>query len=226
MITTAKIQSYDGEQLVVLPYSPLAREILQKRSTDVEIKLWDGREISPVQRRKIYATIRDISSWCGHEPEELKQYFKWNFCSLDGRENFSLSDVDMTTAKEFISYLIEFCFYNNVPTQDSMLDRTDDIGKYLYLCLEHRKCAVCNKKADVHHVDRVGMGRNRDEIIHVGMDAVALCREHHNEAHISGDRSFFEKYHIYGIKLDEYLCKVLKLNYKSGDKNGILKAPY
>ena len=129
MITTAKIKSYDGENLVVLPYVPLTREILQKRSSDVEIRLWDGREISPVQRRKIYATIRDVSAWSGHEPEELKQYFKWNFCSMDGRENFSLSDVDMTTAREFISYLIEFCFYNNVPTQDSMLDRTDDIGK-------------------------------------------------------------------------------------------------
>lgn len=224
MITTAKIKSYDGENLVVLPYVPLTREILQKRSSDVEIKLWDGREISPVQRRKIYATIRDVSAWSGHEPEELKQYFKWNFCSLDGRESFSLSDVDMTTAREFISYLIEFCFYNNVPTQDSMLNRTDDIGKYLYLCLEHRKCAVCNKKADVHHVDRVGMGRNRDEIIHLGMEAVALCREHHNEAHMMGDRSFFEKYHIYGIKLDEYLCKVLSLNYDTGDKNGLLRA--
>lgn len=224
MITTAKIKSYDGENLVVLPYVPLTREILQKRSSDVEIRLWDGREISPVQRRKIYATIRDVSAWSGHEPEELKQYFKWNFCSLDGRENFSLSDVDMTTAREFISYLIEFCFYNNVPTQDSMLDRTDDIGKYLYLCLEHRKCAVCNKKADVHHVDRVGMGRNRDEIIHLGMEAVALCREHHNEAHIMGDRSFFEKYHIYGLKLDEYLCKVLSLNHDTDDKNGLLRA--
>lgn len=224
MITSAIITEYDGEKMVVIPAEPLEREILRKRIRQVEINLWDGRSISPVQRRKIYATIRDVSQWSGHEPEYLKQYFKWNFCSIDGRDDFSLADVDMTTAKEFISYLIEFCFYNNVPTMDSMLDRTDDIGKYLYLCLEYRKCAVCNKKAEVHHVDRIGMGRDREKICHVGLEAIALCREHHDEAH-RDEKRFFKDNHIYGIKLDEYLCKKLNLNYNTGDKNGILIAP-
>lgn len=135
MITSAKITEYDGQKLVVIPSESLEREILRKRIRECEITLWDGRRISPEQRRKTYAIIRDISEWSGHEPEYLKQFFKFNFCSIDGREDFSLSDVDMTTAKEFITYLIEFCFYNNVPTMDSMLDRTDEIGKYLYLCL-------------------------------------------------------------------------------------------
>lgn len=224
MITSAKITEYDGEKLIVIPAVPLEREILRKRIKQVELHLWDGRSISPEQRRKTYALIRDISEWSGHEPEYLKHYFKWNFCSIDGRENFSLSDVDMTTAKEFISYLIEFCFYNNVPTRDSMLNRTDDIGKYLYLCLEYRKCAICNERAEVHHVDRIGMGRDREHICHVGLEAIALCREHHDEAH-RDEKKLFENNHIYGIKLDEYLCKKLNLNYNAGDKDGILTAP-
>lgn len=224
MITSAKILEYDGEKLVCLPTDSLKREILQKRIREVELQLWDGRRISPEQRRKIYATIHDISEWSGHEPEFLKQYFKWNFCSIDGREDFSLSNVDMTTAKEFINYLIEFCFYNGVPTRDSSLDRTDDIGKYLYLCLEYRKCAICNAPADVHHVDRVGMGGNRDKICHVGMRAIALCREHHNLAHTK-EKQLFEEYHIYGIKLDEYLCKILNLKHTNGDKGLLLRAP-
>ena len=225
VITSGRIIEYDGEKLVVIPADDLEREILRKRIRSVELTLWDGRRISPEQRRKTYAIIRDISEWSGHEPEYLKQYFKWNFCSIDGREEFSLSDVDMTTAKEFISYLIEFCFYNDVPTQDSMLDRTDDIGKYLYICLEYRKCAVCNKRAEVHHVDRIGMGRDREHIVHAGLEAVALCREHHNEAHTQGEKEFFAKYHIYGIKLDEYLCERLNLNYNKSDRADILKAP-
>lgn len=224
MITSAKITEYDGQKLVVIPSDSLEREILRKRIRECEITLWDGRRISPEQRRKTYAIIRDISDWSGHEPEYLKHFFKFNFCSLDGREDFSLSDVDMTTAKEFITYLIEFCFYNNVPTQDSMLDRTDEIGKYLYLCLEYRKCAICNKQADVHHVDRIGMGGNREEIVHVGMKAIALCREHHQMAH-TDEKTLFESNHIYGIKLDEYLCDKLNLNYNNGDKDGILRAP-
>ena len=224
MITSAKITEYDGQKLVVIPSEALEREILRKRIRECEIRLWDGRSISPEQRRKTYAIIRDISQWSGHEPEELKAYFKFNFCSIDGREDFSLSDVDMTTAKEFITYLIEFCFYNNVPTMDSMLDRTDEIGKYLYLCLEYRKCAICNKHAEVHHVDKIGMGSNREEIVHVGLEAVALCREHHQMAH-NDEKSLFESNHIYGIKLDEYLCEKLNLNYYAGDKGGILRPP-
>lgn len=210
MITTAKIIGYDGVNLIVVPFEPIDREMMQKQVNSIEIRLNDGRTISADQRRRIFATIRDIGLWSGHEPEYLRKFLTWDFRSIDGRDNFSLSSVDMTTAREFIDYLIEFCFYHDVPTKDVLLNRTDDIDKYLYLCLEHRKCAICNKKAEVHHIDRIGMGRNRETIIHVGMEAIALCREHHAMAH-SDESSLFDKHHVYGIQLDEYLCKKLKL---------------
>lgn len=35
-----------------------------------------------------------------------------------------------------------------------------------------RKCAVCGRRAELHHVDRVGMGRDRREICHIGMQAL------------------------------------------------------
>ena len=210
MITTAKIVGYDGEILSIKPLVPIDRELLQKQVDVIEIRLTDGREISAEQRRKIFALVRDIATWCGHEPEYIRQYTEFDFRLNNGLEPFSLSDCDMTTAKDFISYLIDFCFMHGVPTRDTLLNRTDDIGKYLYSCLEYRRCAVCNEKADIHHTDAIGMGRNRDEIIHKGMEAIALCRKHHQEAHIRG-KAFFEEYHIYGIKLDDYLCTVLKL---------------
>lgn len=100
-----------------------------------------------------------------------------------------------------------------VPTKDSLLTQTDDIGKYLYLCLENRRCAICNQPAEVHHVDRVGMGRDREAIVHVGLNAIALCRRHHEEAH-RREKALFADYHIYGIELDRHLCKVLSLNQK------------
>lgn len=210
MITTAKIVSYDGEYMTIKPLGAIDRELLQKQVNSVEIRLADGREISADQRKKIFAIVRDISVWCGHEPEYIRSYTEFDFRLKNGLEPFSLSNCEMTTAKEFISYLIDFCFTHRVPTKDTLLNQTDDISKYLYLCLEHRRCAVCNAKADVHHIDTVGMGNNRNEISHIGKYAIALCRKHHIQAHQQG-KSFFEKWHIYGIKLDAYLCDKLNL---------------
>ena len=104
MITTAKILKYDGEHLLLVPDEKLDREIVQKHIGSVEIRLNDGRTISAIQRKKIFALIRDISLWSGHEPEYIRQYFTWDFCQKYGCGWFSLSDADMTTAKDFITY--------------------------------------------------------------------------------------------------------------------------
>lgn len=210
MIATAKIVGYDGEVLRVKPLVAIDRELLEKQVGEIEIRLTDGREISGEQRRKIFATVRDIADWCGEEPEHIRKFTSFEYCTMNGIMPFSLSDCDMSTAREYITYLIDFCFRHGVPTRDTLLNRTDDINKYLYTCLAHRRCAVCNKQADVHHVDAVGMGRDRAKINHSGMEAIALCREHHREAHTRG-QAFFDKYHIYGIKLDDNLCKILNL---------------
>lgn len=215
MILTAKITGYDGRTLEVIPDTPIDRELLKKQIHTVELRLDDGRHISAEQRKKIFAMIRDISEWSGHDPEPLRQLMTWDFVMERGMEWFSLSTVDMTTAKEFINYLIDFCFRMDIPTKDTLLHETDDISRYLYLCLEHRKCAVCNDPAEVHHVDRVGMGRDREQIVHEGLNAIALCRRHHDMAHTNESR-LFERNHIYGIKLDKHLCEVLNLK-KQGD---------
>jgi hypothetical protein len=211
MITTAKIVAYDGDTLLIRPTVPVDREMIQKQVDTVEIRLTDGREISADQRRKVFALVRDIAVWSGHEPEYIRAHTTFNHCVLRGIEPFSLSNCDMSTAREYISYLIDFCFTHNVPTRDTLLNQTDDIGRYLYSCIEHRRCAVCNAKADIHHVNAVGSGRDRNRISHIGLEAMALCRQHHVEAHTMGDKAFGDKHHIYGIKLDAYLCEKLNL---------------
>lgn len=213
MITEGRIISHEGNRLTIECRDPIERVLEQKRVRTVEVRLDDGRAISASQRRKIFALVRDISLWSGHDPEYLRQYLTWDYCLKKDVEPFSLSNTDMTTAKEFITYLITFCFEHNVPTKDTLLNETDDIGKYLYLCLEHRKCAICNAPAQVHHVDRIGMGRDREEVVHVGLRAIALCPIHHDEAH-RDERRLFQRYYIYGIKLDQYLCKRLRLRTK------------
>lgn len=214
MITTAKVLRLDDKRILLEPDEPINREIVQKKITTVELRLDDGRTISVVQRKKIFALIRDIALWSGHEPEEIRSFLTWDFVSKsEDLQYFSLSDVDMTTARLFIDYLIEFCFMHSVPTKDTLLNQTDDISKYLYLCLKYRRCAICNAPAEVHHVDRVGMGRDREKIVHIGLLAIALCRIHHNDAH-QDEKRLFEENFVYGIKLDRYLCERLSLNTK------------
>ena len=180
--------------------------------TSCMVEFSDGRTITPDQRKKAHAILGEISDWNGDLPEYIKEIMKYGFIEAKGGDYFSLADCSVTTAREFINYLIDFCFFNNVPTRDTMLNRTEDIGHYLYSCLANRKCAVCNAKAEIHHCEgsRVGMGFDRKDINNVGRSAIALCRKHHHQAHNS-EKDFFEKYHIYGIKLDEYLVRKLRL---------------
>lgn len=212
MIVTAKVIGYDGKNMVVIPDAPIDKELIQKQINRVEIRLNDGRTITAEQRKKAYATIRDISDYSGHAPEFLKEWFKYEYIIKTGGKYFSLSDCSVTVARQYINVLIDFCLHYGVPLYEPMTNRTDDIDAYLYMCLYYRKCAVCGRAADVHHVtgSKIGMGVDRDKAHHVGREAIALCRTHHNEAH-SREKEFFEENHIYGIKLDETLCERLNL---------------
>lgn len=212
MTVTAKIIGYNGKNMIVVPDVLVDRELIQKQINRVEIRLNDGRTITADQRRKAYATLRDIADYSGHEPEYLKEWFKYEYMIKTGGEYFSLSDCSVTVAREYINVLVDFCLRHGVPLYEPMTERTDDIGAYLYMCLYYRKCAVCGRAADVHHVtgSKLGMGADREKAHHLGREAIALCRKHHNIAH-TNENDFFKENHIYGIKLDETLCERLNL---------------
>ena len=170
-----------------MPELAIDREITRQEIQTVEIRLFDGREISPEQRRKIFAIIGDIAWYSGHEPEYLRKLLTLEFVKDKGCEFFSLSNCEKSTATDFISWLIDFCFRWCVPTEDTLLMQADDIGKYLYSCLEHRKCAVCNAPADLHHVEADGMGRERNQTLQERGDERELRRKHRTEEHAHGD---------------------------------------
>ena len=211
MTITGYIKGYDGKALTIV--APLEDDYLvtKRNTTECEIRLDDGRSISADQRKKIYATMRDISSWSGHMPEEVKALMKYDFIAKTGHEYFSLSDCDMTTANEFLAHIIEFCIEWGIPCEDNLLDRSPDAGRYLYACLIHKKCCISGEKAELHHVDHVGMGRDRKEITHAGMKVLPLTRKYHTEAHTIGEKTFEDKYHIFGIRMDADLCRIWKV---------------
>lgn len=213
MILTGQIVGSTETEILISASYP--NYLVEKLHLDtVEIIIKDGRNISTDQRKKIYATLRDISLHTGHEIEDLKSIFKANYIAKTGDEWFSLSNVDMTTASKFLQFLVDFCLVWSIPSKDSYLDRSPDVGRYLYMCLATRTCAICGKRAEVHHAgeDRIGMGRDRDQISHLGKKAVALCQGHHEfMIHTMPESEFFEKHHIWPIRLDEHLCKQLGL---------------
>lgn len=207
------ITDYDGEILTIEALFPLKYLIEKQGVKDCEIRLNDSRHISTDQRKKIYATLRDISLWTGYCPDEVKDVMKYDFISKTGAEYFSLSNVDMTTAREFLTHLIDFCIEHGVPTDESLIERAPDVGRYIYKCLVEKKCCLSGQKAELHHLDAVGSGRNRKDIIHLGMEVLPLSRKYHEECHRIGKKTFCEKYHVFGIRMDKELCGIWKVKH-------------
>ena len=200
---------------------PNIEQALRRGFLKVEIILWDGRRISPEQRRKCYALLGEIAEYTdgirtAEAVDEQKRLLKMEFMlkrmEATERRMFSLSDCDMSTAREFITYLIDFIIANDIPTRVPLIDNCDDIAAYMYACTMHRKCAVCGKAADIHHCEgsRIGAGVDRTKVHQLGREVLPLCRVHHTELHAMPESEFIAKYHLQKIKLDEALCKRLK----------------
>jgi hypothetical protein len=200
---------------------PNIEQALRRGFLKVEIILWDGRRISPEQRRKCYALLGEIAEYTdgirtAETVDEQKRLLKMEFMlrrmEATERRMFSLSDCDMSTAREFITYLIDFIIANDIPTRARLIDNCDDIAAYMYACTMHRKCAVCGKAADIHHCEgsRIGAGADRTKVHQLGRDVLPLCRVHHTELHAMPESEFIAKYHLQKVKLDEQLCKRLR----------------
>lgn len=210
-----------GVLTIRAPVPDIARAIVRKYKT-AEIILPDGRRITPEQRRKCYALLGEITEYVDgvrttEGVEEQKEFFKVEFMlrrmQAAERKMFSLSDCDMSTAREFITYLIDFIIKNDIPTRFPLIEQCEDIQRYVYACLLNKKCAVCGKHADLHHygADKIGMGNNRQQVSHIGRQALPLCREHHTEAHTMGDVAFAQKYHLEPIEIDKKIAKIYGL---------------
>lgn len=220
-----RIVDYDErrkEVIIRAPYTDFPA-LCRREYKEVDITLIDSRPLSAAQRRNCYAMIREIATWCGDTPEAIKEALKLDFWCGEllqmSDRLFSLSDAPMSVVAAFQKWLARFIVRNEVPTRKPMLDYVDDVDDYVYACLVEKKCPICGKKADLHHVDAVGMGRDRTEIIHEGMEVMPLCREHHTEMHTIGKGDFFNKYHLSnGIIADKTICRIYGLKRKKGER--------
>jgi len=188
--------------LVLAPHKSLTGEVNELTNDGVlkgELRIDDGRRITAEQRKKAYATLADIADHLGYLPEELKEIMKYRFIAATGEDYFSLSDCSVSTARGFLSHLIDIALEWQIPLMDNPINRTDDIDAALYSALKHRRCIVCGADGETHHWDAVGMGHDRRNFDDSGHRKICLCRVHHNEAHNIGVKCFEEKHHVYGI---------------------------
>lgn len=184
-------------------------------SDEVTVIWKDSRAISNEQRRKAWALMTEIAAFQGQSKEETygEQQAAFTLKHLETLQDglFHLSTATVSSARAFITMLVETVIEYGIPTKEPLYGLCDDLARYTYACLMNKKCAVCGKKTELHHVQAVGMGRNRREIDHIGMLALPLCREHHEEAHRLGNSRFLELYHLEPIQIDERIAKKYNL---------------
>ena len=213
MVVPGKIVKWtDSGYMVFVP-----AKVSDRFTDDVLVEFDDGISITVQQRRYIYVLLRYISLWSSLslDTEQIKETLKSDFMyehlgTL--HKTFSLADCPKEVASAFIEYILSFCLSWHVPIrQDDILQISQEVPNYIRICVLERACAVCGRHADIHHIDAVGMGGNRDKMIHIEKRVLPLCRKHHSEAHSIGRECFLEKYHLKPVKVDKEIARRLKL---------------
>lgn len=223
-VVKGKITKYDertGIVTIEAKYDDVYT-LIKRQYNECLVQMIDSRELSDKQRRCCYALIREIADYTGNSIGLTKEYTKLKFMSDDMEHTFdrifSLSNAPMSLVCAFQRFLVRFIIEQDIPTSFSLLGYVDDTADYVYSCLINKKCCICGRPADLHHTEAIGMGRDRNEIVHEGMPVLPLCREHHMEAHTMGQKAFEEKYHLDGgIILDKTLCRIYKLKKQKED---------
>lgn len=203
---------------------PLAAQIDLNEGHKLEVKviLQDLRKITEQQRKFIFALIGEISHYTGEHKEELRTRLSMANAIYREVEVESLSDASVSYSNDLIEFIILHMIDHEIPFSNKPLLEYDYSfnTKQVYAMALKRICVVCGRRADLHHLDKIGMGNNRNKIDHVGLRVLPLCREHHNEIHMTGDDKFINKYILTPIVVDkklDYFIKKGTLKYYKGE---------
>lgn len=194
-----------------------------KNYLDISIILHDKRLITDQQRKFIFALCNEISFETGEDSEYLRLILQQYNANLRDIQVESLSNCSMTYANGLIDTIIEFCIEHEIPISgDVISDHKYKFNEHqVYMMCLKRICVVCGKRADIHHVDHIGRGYNRNKISHVGKRALPLCRKCHTDIHTIGEEKYIEMNHLTPIVIDEkmeYFIKRGKIKYFKEEK--------
>ncbi|RDG20905.1 hypothetical protein DQM14_02145 [Limosilactobacillus fermentum] len=182
----------------------------------VMLEFPDPRQARPKQRALFFALLHDIWDYTGQPEGWLKDYFYSRFTIRTAGKTISLSNETESTVSDatfLIDDVIDFIFEYEIPVKTGYALLPRDENHFQWRCIRHRKCLVCGQHADIHHVDELGAGRNRNKQDHTKFRLAALCREHHTEIHQIGVQEFLQRHHFtgIGIKVDADTLKSIGL---------------
>lgn len=199
----------------------------QVASVPVEIEFTDPRKARPKQRALFFALLGDIHNWSGEPTEWLKEYFYTLYTIKTAGRVISLANDTQNTvsdARKLIDQVVDFIFEFDVPIKQGYELLPRDENSFQYECIRHRKCLICGKHADIHHLElndgnAVGMGMDRTKVDHSKRWLVALCRRHHQEIHETGTKIFCTRHHLtsIGIKVDADTLKKIGVRGNYGE---------
>ena len=196
----------DGSVVIVVPMGKDAYIIDRQQIEECEVRFKDGRKISPSQRKYIYSLLNAIAEYTGESTGVIKETMKEGFAKQMGiSPDFSLSNVDMTLANNFLDFLTEMVLENDIPTKYPISEMSGDIGRYVYGCCVRNRCCIYNKPGRLVNLSRP------EQPIEVGDYILPLSKEAETELNRVGIQNFRQTRHIQPGKADSYLGSKLKL---------------
>lgn len=209
-----KLAKRNNQYIVSQPNLSAVDELLLSSggSLDIEIKIIDKRELSDQQRRFIFKLCSEVADNSGIDKELFRAQSMAQNTIQNEVAKSSLQDYSMKDGNMLIKIIINYFIDNDIPLPKKILDDNDYRFDYMqtYNFALKKRCIVCGRYGEIHHVQSVGMGRDRKTISHLGMEVLPLCRNHHSEAHTIGNKAFMERYHLEPITVDEKLEYLIK----------------
>ena len=171
-----------------------------KRFINCELILKDKDSITPLQRKKSYALIRDIAKFIGDKPENVKAIMKNEYLGRGGTD-ISLKDCSKTEAKEFINLMLDYVLEMGIPLEEHPATVTEDITHYMYKCIENEKCCICGKEhSTVYTLEQIANNSKDINVKQVDIKKICLCEKHLEEYNELGKKEFMKKYNVVGIE--------------------------
>lgn len=216
MFELGKVLAKKGNRLVIEldeePSSDYLELLSDGKPLNISFRFEDNRMMSDKQRKLIFSLINDLSKFYGYDTYDQRKLEEFMF-EMAYQRNIDLGNCQKQDASAFIDLMIEQVMRDGVQLSSRYKYLLDDTN-YFYQCVKYRRCCVCGKDADIHHVRAVGMGMNRRYVDHSKYPLEALCRVHHTECHKIGQNSFDSKYKLTPVYLDIETIKRLKMANK------------
>lgn len=209
--------SVRGEHIT--PDLLLELETLGGREAIIHFEPLHDRFVSATnqQVRTIYLFVDEYCKTQGVMKDDAKAELKDLYFRMSGIEVESFGKLDRLTADDIITQLFFIAIADKwLPSAPYTIPvHRDDL---ILGCYVTRTCACCNQHGEIHHIEAIGMGKDRKTYDDSKHRVICLCRRHHDDAHRMGWLAFEMAYNLKGITLkkEDLLRKIEIKGWRNG----------